>query len=223
MLKFYIGSDESLKGDTFGGIVVAGVLVDDEQKKKLTAIGVMDSKKITNEKIPILAKKIREICPDFAVRNLTPIEYNQHKLTQLLNQLHSECAEIIKEKHLKENDYVVDSSDDESYAHYTHIVDEYPGCNVGDIKKPKAESLYVEVAAASILAREGALKQIDELSKQLGFKVPMGSTHVSDALFQLKVSGKAPEHFVKIHFKNVQEALGSTNLKNQGLYYKTKY
>ncbi len=223
MLKFFIGSDESLKGDTFGGIVVAGVLVDEEQKKKLSAAGIMDSKKITNEKIPILAKRIREICPDYAVRNLTPIEYNQHSLTQLLNQLHHECADIIKEKHLKEHDYTLDENDDESYANYTHIVDEFPGCNVGDIKKTKAESLYVEVAAASILAREGALQQIAELSKQLGFTVPMGSTHVADALFQLKVSGKAPEHFVKIHFKNVQEVLGSANVRNQGLYYQTKF
>jgi len=214
MNRFSIGSDESLKGDSFGGIVVAGVLVDDEQKKKLTAIGVMDSKKVTNEKIPLLAKHIRLICPYTIVKNVPPEEYNQYKLTDLLNQLHHECADELKKKHLKDNDLSTDP-DDVAYTVYTHIVDEFPGCTTGDVKKPKAESLYIEVAAASILAREGALLQIAELSKKLGFTAPLGSTHVADALFQLKVSGKPPEYFVKMHFKNVQLALGSAYLKDQ--------
>ena len=214
MHKFYIGSDESLKGDTFGGIVVAAVLVDDEQKKKLESVGVMDSKKVTNEKIPLLAKQIRAICPYTTVKSLMPEEYNQYKLTSLLNQLHAECAQVLKENHMKENDYSLDPDEDNA-ATYTHIVDEYPGWNVGDVAKTKAESLYIEVAAASILAREGALKQIVELSKKLGFDAPLGSTHVADALFKLKVSGKPPEYFVKMHFKNVQQALGSAYLKDQ--------
>ena len=75
--------------------------------------------------------------------------------------------------------------------------------------------MYIEVAAASILARDAAVRQIERLSNEIGFTIPLGSTHVADALFQLKVSGKPPERFVKMHFKNVREALGSAYLKDQ--------
>ncbi len=215
--KFSIGSDESLKGDTFGGIVVAGVLVDDELKKALAAIGVADSKTLSAPRITLLAKQIKAICPYSIVKELEPVRYNEYKQTSLLNQLHAECAQELRAKHAKDNDLVFDtaSAEEMNFAAYTHIVDEFPGCTVGDIHKPKAESLYIEVAAASILARDAAVKQIDRLSKQLGFRAPLGSTHVAEALFQLKVSGKPPEYFVKMHFKNVQSALGSAYLKDQ--------
>src|SRR3989344_436071 len=39
-----IGTDESLKGDTFGGLVVAGVKANEELRQKLVELGVADSK-----------------------------------------------------------------------------------------------------------------------------------------------------------------------------------
>ena len=39
-----IGTDESLKGDTFGGLVVAGVKADNLLREKLAELGVADSK-----------------------------------------------------------------------------------------------------------------------------------------------------------------------------------
>ncbi|HLP79446.1 MAG TPA: hypothetical protein VK158_02330 [Acidobacteriota bacterium] len=205
-MKYYIGSDECLKGDTFGGIIVAAVLVDEELRAKLRAIGVDDSKKIADKKIPVLAKMIRDLCKYTFVRELLPEEYNEFTQTQLLNQLHAECARTLKARHLAGEEKELDSDDEDKLASYTHIVDQYPGCKVGDIAKPHAEAEFVEVAAASILAREAGLKQFDMLSKLAGFTLPMGSTHVAEALTRLKYSKKDPRKFVKLHFRNVQEA-----------------
>jgi len=88
-----------------------------------------------------------------------------------------------------------------------HVVDKYPGCRVGNVREEKAEDKYVEVAAASVLARAAALKQLDYLSMKAGFHLPKGSTHVKLALYELKERGKNFKEFVKVDFKNVQEFL----------------
>ena len=59
-----IGSDESLKGDTFGGLTVAAVKANDSLRKQLQELGVADSKTLRDEEILPLAEKIRKIVMD---------------------------------------------------------------------------------------------------------------------------------------------------------------
>ncbi len=182
-----IGSDECLKGDTFGGLVVAAVKADDPIRKKLLSLGVADSKTLSDREILPLAEKIREIAP-CEVRTLLPIEYNYAgRITPLLNKLHALCAHDLLPG--------------------VHVVDKYPGCAVGDIMEEKAESKYIEVAAASIIARAAALKQFEFLSKLAGFDLPKGSTHVRMALQRLREKRIPLREFVKVDFGNVEEFL----------------
>ncbi len=215
---WFIGSDESLKGDTFGGIVVAAVKADENLRRELIELGVADSKMLADEEILFLAGKIKSIT-QCEVRSVLPEEYNlhvshsikenisreprntidanafnpnnNHNVTHLLNKLHKECAKYL--------------------APGTHLVDKYPGCAVGDIREEKAESKYVEVAAASILARATALQQLDFLSAEAGFTIPKGSTHVLSALQELKRRNLKFHSFVKMHFWNVKEFLKEDN------------
>ena len=76
-----------------------------------------------------------------------------------------------------------------------------------DIRETKAESKYLEVAAASILARATALKQLNYLSIKAGFSLPKGSTHVELALIELKERGLDFNKFVKTGFGNVVKFL----------------
>ncbi len=185
-----IGSDESLKGDTFGGLVVAAVKADHKTRQELMKLGVADSKKLSDKEIMNMAEKIKKIVP-CEIKSLLPEEYNSltnhQNITELLNKLHQKCA-----------NYLLPGE---------HVVDKFPGCNVGDVREEKAESKYVEVAAASVLARATALKQLDYLSVQAGFTLPKGSTHVKDALQRLNDQGLDFEKFVKLNFNNVKEYL----------------
>jgi ribonuclease HIII len=92
-----IGSDESLKGDTFGGMVVAGVKADEAMRKKLIDLGVKDSKKLTDNTCLKLAKKIQKLT-DCEVKTIFPEEYNDFRdgQTVLLNKLHAECYNYLK-------------------------------------------------------------------------------------------------------------------------------
>ncbi|HLD39968.1 MAG TPA: hypothetical protein VJB13_02400 [Candidatus Nanoarchaeia archaeon] len=182
-----IGTDESLKGDTFGGLVVAGVKANEELRQKLVEIGVADSKTLADQEVLLMAEKIKHLAP-CEVKSILPEEYNRSgEITKLLNKLHKECA-----------DYLFPGK---------HVVDKYPGCTVGEIQVEKGESKYVEVAAASVLARAGALQQLDFLSSQAGFRLPKGSTHVNLALFEMKERGLDFKKFVKTTFRNVREFL----------------
>jgi ribonuclease HIII len=182
-----IGSDESLKGDTFGGIVVAAVKADKKLREKLQELGVADSKTLSDKEIMAMADKIRKVVP-CEIKSILPEEYNHNgKITEMLNKYHKECANFLQPGQ--------------------HVVDKYPGCNVGEVQEEKAESKYIEVAAASVLAREAALKQLNFLSMQVGFPVPKGSSHVKLALQKLKDRGLDFKKFVKVDFKNVREFL----------------
>lgn len=183
-----IGTDESLKGDTFGGLVVAGVKADNKMREELTALGAADSKELSDHEILSMSEKIKKIA-QCEVVSIYPEEYNQHdgNVTKLLDKLHGSIAR---------------------YLHPgKHIVDKYPGCSVGDVQEEKAESKYVEVAAASVLARAAALSQLDSLSVQAGFRLPKGSSHVKLALHELKERKLDFKKFVKIDFGNVKEFL----------------
>ncbi|MBS3116367.1 hypothetical protein J4421_02100 [Candidatus Woesearchaeota archaeon] len=186
-----IGTDEVLKGDTFGGLVVAGVKADETTRQRLLELGVKDSKLLADKEILLLAEKIKQIAP-CEIRSLLPEEYNkEHNQTQLLNQLHKECAEYLKPG--------------------KHIVDQFPGCTVGAVITEQAESKYVEVAAASVIARATGLKQLNYLSALAGFDLPKGSTHVQEALLRLFGKHVAMEKFVKMDFRNVKRVLESKN------------
>ncbi|MBW3017987.1 ribonuclease HIII [Candidatus Woesearchaeota archaeon] len=188
-----IGSDEALKGDTFGGLVVAAVIADSIERQKLKELGVADSKQLNDKEISIIAEQLKKIVK-YHVISLAPDKYNKlrqkYNMTGLLNLLHMECASKLK----------IDSNT-------KHIVDQFPGCKTGDGMETKAESKYIEVAAASILARAEGIKQIDGLSRKLKIEVPMGSAHVKEALNHLKRKRLPFELFVKLDFKNVQQVL----------------
>jgi ribonuclease HIII len=182
---FIIGSDETLKGDTFGGLVVAAVKADKEKRQELIKLGVADSKTLSDKEILPMADKIRKLV-ECQVKAILPEEYNcSEGLTNLMNKMHKEVGNYLKPG--------------------KHVVDKYPGCAVGDVMEEKAEDKYVEVAAASILARAAGLRQLDYLSMKAGFTIPKGSSHVKLALMEMKERKLNPKEFVKLHFKNVRE------------------
>ncbi len=183
-----IGSDETLKGDTFGGLIVSGFKGNSRIRSRLMSLGVKDSKLLSEQQILRIAEALEKEFPNrICIIELSPENYN-HKMsytsvTGLLNQMHQDVYNTLKPG--------------------KHVVDKYPGCKIGDEILEKAESKYLEVAAASIVARKRALDQFDRLSEKIGFTLPKGSTHVSDALRKLEIKGLNKARFVKTHFRNV--------------------
>ena len=184
-----VGTDEKLKGDNFGCIVVAGFKAYDKIIKELQELGVKDSKTLLKPTIVKLGKELIRRYPDnYHVESIFPKEYNvlikKMNMTELLNNLHSKCYKKLSRTAV-------------------HIVDLYPGCNIGNIKEKKADAKYPEVSAASVIARYYGLMQIRELEERAGFFIPLGSANVESGMLELRKKSLNPEHYVKMNFSNV--------------------
>jgi ribonuclease HIII len=81
--------------------------------------------------------------------------------------------------------------------------------------RQKAED-DVAVAAASVVARARYLEEMDRLSREVGFELPRGSTHVMEALRRVyeELGMEGLEEVAKIHFSITEQVLGPA--KNNG-------
>ncbi|MHC4839051.1 MAG: ribonuclease HIII [Planctomycetota bacterium] len=209
-----LGSDEAGKGDTFGGLAVAAVGVPADQVEALRATTVADSKSLTDERIRALAPWLRAEFPH-AERVLEPAAYHQAWLAQgrnvnkLLAVLHRDClGELLDAGEVPWKVAVVDRFAAREPVKAL-IAPAHPGLQVVEV--PRAEQ-HLAVAAASVLARESFLRQMDELRDRFACELPLGSgAPVPPALRRFRelhgdeVLGQA----AKLHFKNIQRFLDS--------------
>jgi ribonuclease HIII len=186
----YTGSDESGKGDYFGPLVVASVLVRPETEAILKKLGVDDSKKLTEGAIHRIAGELASALPktDMVISALMPAEYNpQYKaftargknLNHLLGWLHAQAINQLVAAN--------GSAFQEAGTTCHVVVDQFATDAVvrselsSDAKKlpyhqtTQAESAFLGVAAASILARKTFNSRLKALGTQYDFHLPHGA------------------------------------------------
>ena len=206
-----IGIDESGKGDYFGPLVIAGVYVSHAQEAHLKALGVRDSKTLSDAKAMALAVQIRAQCPH-AVVAIGPERYNalqtaMKNLNRMLAWGHARVLENLLEK-VDCHRVVADQFGDERFLNNALMS---KGRAVTLIQKPRAEE-EVAVAAASILARAEFLRRLQELGTRYGVTLPKGA---SDAVIQAakkfveKYGGNELRQVAKLHFRTTMTVLGS--------------
>ncbi|OGI23310.1 MAG: ribonuclease HIII [Candidatus Melainabacteria bacterium RIFOXYA2_FULL_32_9] len=203
----WIGTDESGKGDYFGPLVVAGVLVDQENIKKFQEINVRDCKKINDVSIEKLAWQIKANSI-FSVVTINPNKYNQlyakfNNLNNLLAWGHARAIENILEKKECKN-AISDKFGNESLiknALMTH------GKTINLEQRHKAED-DIAVAAASILARNEFLQRMKKMSQEYGINFQKGASEKvkeQARLFIEKYGFESLSQIAKMHFKTTLE------------------
>ena len=205
----WIGSDEAGKGDYFGPLVVAGVLVDDRIAKSFKELGVKDSKKLSSNKIEELATRIKKLSP-FSIVAIGPERYNTlyieiENLNRLLAWGHSRAIENLLET--EECDYALaDQFGDEKFIIQALLE---RGKNIKVIQKTEAES-DMAVAAASILARAEFVQRLASLSTKYGIDFPKGASPAVIRVGREFVRRYGKEKLTtvaKIHFKTTKAVL----------------
>ncbi len=204
-----IGIDESGKGDFFGPLCIAGVYADETQIKELLAIGVRDSKALSDAAAKTLSGKIKKVCPH-AIISLSPKKYNElygnfHNLNRLLAWGHATAiAELVAKT-----------------GCHTVIIDQFASEDVVEkalsqkklsvslTQRHRAEADPV-VAAASILARAAFLYGLEKLGETYQVELPKGASSLVIKTGKQLVSKQGPEvleHVGKLHFKTKTEIL----------------
>lgn len=209
----WAGSDESGKGDFFGSLVVAAVVVDNTTADRLRAAGVKDCKLLTDKKILELEDIIKAIVVDYSVLELRPRVYNLRyeqvaaqggKLNQLLGYGHVAALSKVLEKHEDCHSALIDQFTT-SMVNIRALKQRFPQCDVR--QQPKAES-NLAVAAASVLARAQFLHTMAALAAEAGVQeLPKGGGAQATACARelaAKYGKEALRNYVKLHFANYQ-------------------
>jgi ribonuclease HIII len=218
----YMGCDESGKGDYFGPLVTAGVLIEtSEQATALQALGVADSKTLTDAKIETLAHKILAIVGTnhvgFVVLmpeayNTTYATYQQQKknLNHLLAKMHARCVAGVLAKRVSTNNpaapltVVVDQFGNPRYLTESFQQQQLTAQHVTLVQQTKAER-HLAVAAASIVARYKFVSLMKDLSAQWGVTLPFGANpivlKVAKGLVQQHGNKSILANVAKLHFK----------------------
>ena len=213
----WIGTDEAGKGDYFGSLAVAGVYVTPEVREILHTLGVRDGKQLSDSQVRELAREMRLRCVHNISRlSLEPIQYNREytlfrkrgqNLNHLLAWLHARAIQnLLKRVNCR---YVLI----DRFAKEEVLETELRGMMTSNIELmqiPKAES-DIAVAAASIIARDIFLQQLEQLSKKYQIQLPKGAFQVIDAGKQfVKQHGvESLRHVAKLHFRTTTDILGN--------------
>ena len=201
----YIGTDESGKGDFFGPLIVAGVLVDKVAISKLKELGVRDSKTITDYNIKKLAVRIKSLLKNkYDIIPLKPEKYNElhskmGNVNLIMGWAHAKVIENILSIH-KVEEAISDKFGNEKII--LNALQE-KGRQIKLHQVTNAER-YTAVAAASILARDAVVKWFEINSKKLKIKIPKGASREVETCAR-NVVGKFGRDvlpgLVKMHFK----------------------
>jgi ribonuclease HIII len=212
----HAGSDEVGTGDVFGPVVVAAVSLSTQHYEHLKNLKILDSKVLKDEEILDIAPKLEALVP-YALLILDNPTYNKVHQSNNMNaikaKLHNQAYLHLQAKTKLPSLCVMDQFTPKS-NYFTYIKEEK---NVfKDLHfETKAESKYLAVAMASIIARANFLRVIQKLEAHYQFKFPLGaSKQVDTAIIDfIKQHSKARLNQVaKVHFKNIQNALTGTEL-----------
>ncbi len=203
----HIGTDESGKGDFFGPLVIAGVMVDEKAAKMFLDAGIKDSKKVTDKKILALEPLIKTNSV-YSVISISNGRYNElynkiKNLNKLLAWGHARAIENVLEKETCE--YALsDKFGDEKLIQSALMKN---GRSIRLEQMVRAES-DIAVASASILARAAFVHKIQEMENTYGINFPKGcAPQVKDAAreFVARYGREKLSEVCKTHFKTYKE------------------
>lgn len=214
-----IGSDEVGTGDFFGPMTVAACYVAPAQYASLTALGVKDSKNLTDAQISSIAKNLIKTIP-YSLLVLPNEKYNglrDQGTTQIGMKalLHQQAQIKVREKVQDQplDGYLVDQFTTPD-LYFKSLKGKKRELDRPIFFKTKGESVHLSVAAASIIARYAFVREMDQLSETCGMTLPKGAgAHVDEAaarLIKLKGVGFLNQ-VAKLHFSNAERAKALAN------------
>ena len=208
-----VGSDEVGTGDYFGPIVVSSSYVKKEDVSFLKELGVMDSKKITDDKILEIAPKIIKRIK-YKSLILTNQDYNKFNKDYNMNKIkaimHNKVLyQMINEEHPEIDAIIVDQFA-EKYVYFSYLKES--SNVVKDITfLTKAEGKCPSVACASVISRYIFLKEYSKISKELDMFLPKGAgTKVDEVGIEIvkKYGFDKLKEIAKLNFKNTDKIKG---------------
>lgn len=217
------GVDEAGRGPCFGPMTIGITVMEKDKEAELKTLGVKDSKEILANKRKALIEPIKENILEHKVLVINPIEINDLMTQYSLNEIEAiKIAELINGLKKKTDVIYIDSPDAVKGAFEKRIRKYLNKQNEKTkiIAENKADSKYIVVGAASILAKVKRDTEIEELAKKYG---DFGSGYPSDPKTKkyladyVEKNHKLPP-FSRVFWSTCVKALEQIGTKQQKLF-----
>ncbi|MCH2406683.1 MAG: ribonuclease HII [Candidatus Nitrosopelagicus sp.] len=195
------GVDDAGRGSVLGPLVIAGIVIKQTKINQLKKQGIRDSKKLTPLARERLYKKIINIVDDYYVTRISPKIIDKSVFNHSLNHLEARyMAKVISK--LSPSIAFVDSCDVNPHRFGKEISKLTFRSKIKSYHH--ADSKFVVVSAASILAKVSRDRAITKLKK----KYNIGSGYPSDpktkAFVKKSIKRNEPLTFIRKSWKPVQ-------------------
>lgn len=208
-IKCSAGSDEVGTGDVFGPIVVCACVVQEKDIELLKNLNIQDSKKINDQQIKEIGPKLhKSLVNSLIIMNNE--KYNEVIVKNNMNvikaKLHNRAyLNLSKKINLLEYDCYIDQFTPKS-KYFEYLKNEEK-IYTDLVFETKAESKYISVACASIIARYAFLIEMEKIENKYNFTIPKGAgTIVDDALIRFnRIQPENLSKVCKMNFKNLQK------------------
>ncbi len=200
------GVDEAGRGSMLGPLVIAGVMASKSKIRRLSSLGVMDSKQLSAKRREQLYKKIIELADNYYISRVNSKIIDRSVRKHGLNDLEAVYMARVITKLQPDVSYV-DSCDVNS-RRFGRRVSTLSKCKVHS--SHKADARYVVVSAASILAkvsRDRAISRIN-MRHDVGSGYPSDSKTVEFVRDYIHANNTVPS-FVRTSWRPVQAMLSS--------------
>ena len=211
-----IGADETGKGDYFGPIVFAAVYGDSRVRAALRALGVQESKKISDrpfEDLKLMAQSIKELT-QVEVLMVPMEEYNATmglpgaNLNVVMAERHLVNIQALTGK-VQATNLLLDQFDQSNDQHVKKLFEaELPGLKFD--ARPRADGSDILVAAASVLALVEQRAWFEQVKSTTGIGIPRGSSDIQGITaavgkLKAKLEGETLSKYVKLHHRTTQK------------------
>lgn len=166
------GIDEAGKGPVLGPMCVAGLLLEEDKLKRLTRLGVRDSKKLTPKKREAFSEKIKKLADRYFILEVSPGQIDGLRKVMTMNEIMVVCFTKVMEE-LKPESAIVDAADVIAERFGENIARKYSG-KVDITSEHNADEKYPIVSAASILAKVRRDELVREIGENVGIEIGSG-------------------------------------------------
>ena len=170
-----LGVDEAGRGSVLGPLVVAGVIVPEKMEKVLERMGVKDSKRLAPHRRTILSRKLRKMF-EYDMIVISAREIDEMRADGInLNEIEKNAMEELILR-LKPEKAIVDAVDVKAERFQNNLHND-TGFDI--IAEHNADDNYIQVSAASIIAKAERDAHIAEINKEFIKQGGIGSGYPS--------------------------------------------
>lgn len=206
----HAGSDEVGTGDYFGPVCVSACFIGQQDLEWVKSCKVNDSKQLTDEKILEIAPKLMEKLTH-SLLIVSPSKYNQihqnYNMNQIKAILHNQAYLHLQAKLQQLPKLAVVDQFTPEKSYYRYLIGQKDIVR-GLHFETKAESHYLAVACASMIARYAFLKSWEAMETQYEMSLGKGAGTKVDqdgVAFIEKYGKERLGEIAKLHFKNTEK------------------